>query len=147
MKIEIDHNEDRTICRIELMDVPEKMVNISDADEKSQSYALKAFGIIDGYIRHKRWVAQFEGHPIMHIRKEIQVTRKNIEQLMELSREGVILTWSCDTHSFPDISLLMDNKTVLSTNDWLLQDTEGRWRGMDESCYRMLKKYNKIIIE
>jgi hypothetical protein len=30
---------------------------------------------------------------------------------------------------------------------WLLQDTEGRWWGMDNGYHRMLEHYGKIVKE
>lgn len=42
---------------------------------------------------------------------------------------------------------MFDNQTILKDDDWLLQDTEGRWWGMDSGYYRMLEEYQKIKME
>ena len=48
----------------------------------------------------------------------------------------------------PTISVtLRDGHTIVETNGWLMQDTEGRWWGMGNEYHRMLEEYQKIVIE
>ena len=42
---------------------------------------------------------------------------------------------------------MSDNHTIVEDNGWLIQDTEGRWWGMDNNYHRMLEKCQKIVIE
>lgn len=66
----------------------------------------------------------------------------------ELQREGVLIQSSFDICRNPTISVLMnDNHTTVTTYGWLIQDTEGRWWGMDNGYHRMLMEYNKIVKE
>ena len=148
MKIEIDYNGAYAVCRIEPMDEPGKMVNFNDADTKSQSYALSAFLTINEHWRREKQLEQFKKHPVMHIKREFQVRQQNFDQIQKLSEEGVIIEWSFDVSRNPTIRVtLNDNHTVVEDSGWLLQDTEGRWWGMDSGYHRMLREYQKIIIE
>ena len=118
MKIEIDYNGAFAVCRIEPIDEPGKMVNFNDADSKSQTFAFGAFHTIEEHWRR------------------------------ELQREGVLIQSSFDIGSNPTISVLMnDNHTTVTTHGWLIQDTEGRWWGMDNGYHRMLEEYQKIKME
>jgi hypothetical protein len=84
----------------------------------------------------------------MHVKRQIQVTMQNFNQLQELAKEGVITEWSFDTSQTPTLSVkLSDNRTIIEDFGWLIQDTEGRWWGMDDGYHRMLEEYQKIIIE
>lgn len=86
--------------------------------------------------------------PVMHIKREIQVTMQNFNQLRVLAKEGVIVEWSFDSLQTPTISVkLSDNHTIVVDNGWLIQDTEGRWWGMDNDYHRMLEHYGKIVKE
>ena len=148
MKIEIDYNGAFAVCNIELMDEPGKMVNFNDADTKSQTYALSAFQTIKDHWQRERCLAQFKNHPVVHIKREIQVTIQNFNKLQELEKNGVITEWSFDTSRTPMFSVkLSDNDTIVEDFDWLIQDTEGRWWGMDNGYHRMLEEYQKIVIE
>ena len=148
MKITIDYNGAFAVCDIEPMEEPGKMVNFNEADTKSQTFALSAFRCIEEHWKREKYLEQYKKHPVMHIKREIQVRQQNFDQLCELSRKGVILTWSFDTTKSPNISvLLQDSHTNVETNGWLLEDMEGRWWGMDNGYHRMLMEYNKIVIE
>lgn len=149
MKIEIKYNGATAVCRIEPMDKPGKMVNFNNADPKSQAYAISAFQAIKDHWQRERCLAQFKNHPVVHIKRQIQVTTQNFNQIMELAKEGVIREWSFDTQRTPTISVKMpdDDNTIVIDNDWLIQDTEGRWWGVESSYHRMLEKYQKIVIE
>ena len=148
MKIEIDYNGAFAVCRIEPMDEPGKMVNFNDADSKSQTFAFGAFHTIEEHWRREKQLERWKKLPVTHVKREIQVTMQNFEQIQELLREGVILTWSFDMSRDPTISLLLnDNHTTVTTHGWLVQDTEGRWWGMDNGYHRMLVEYNKIVKE
>lgn len=148
MKIEIDYNGAFAVCRIEPMDEPGKMVNFNDADTKSQTYALSAFQTIKEHWQREQRLARFKNLPVTHVKREIQVTMQNFNQLKELAKEGVITEWSFDSLRTPTISVkLSDNHTIVVDNGWLIQDTEGRWWGMDNDYHRMLKEYHKIKIE
>lgn len=148
MKIEIDYNEAFAVCRIEPMEKPDTMVNFNEADTKSQTYALSAFMCIREHWQREKRLEQYKQHPVMHIRQELQVTMQNFDKIQELSKEGVILTWSYDVSRTPMISVTLRNEhTIIGTNDWLMQDTEGGWWGMDNGYHRMLEEYQKIIIE
>ena len=148
MKITIDYNGAFAVCDIEPMEEPGKMVNFNEADTKSQTFALSAFRCIEEHWKREKYLEQYKKHPVMHIKREIQVRQQNFDQLCELSRKGVILTWSFDTTKSPNISvLLQDGHTNVETNGWLLEDMEGRWWGMDNGYHRMLMEYNKIVIE
>lgn len=147
MKITIDYNGAFAVCDIEPMEEPGKMVNFNEADTKSQTFALSAFRCIEDHWKREKYLEQYKKHPVMHIAREIQVRQQNFDQLCELSRKGVILTWSFDPTKSPNIScLLQDGHTNVGTNGWLLEDMEGRWWGMDDGYHRMLMKYNKIVI-
>ena len=148
MKITIDYNGAFAVCDIEPLEEPGKMVNFNDADTKSQSYALTAFMTIDEHWRREKQLERFKRHPVMHIKREIQVRMQNIAHIQELSEEGVIIEWSFNVSRNPTISVtLNDNHTVVTDFGWLLQDTEGRWWGMDRDYHRLLREYQKIVIE
>lgn len=148
MKIEIDYNGAFAVCRIEPMDEPGKMVNFNDADTKSQTFAFGAFHTIQEHWRREKQLERWKKLPVTHVKREIQVTMQNFEKIQELLRDGVILTWSFDISRDPTISLLLnDNHTTVTTHGWLIQDTEGRWWGMDNGYHRMLMEYNKIVKE
>ena len=148
MKIEIDYNGAFAVCNIDLMDEPGKMVNFNDADTKSQAYAISAFQTIKDHWQRERCLAQFKNHPVVHIKREIQVTIQNFNKLQELEKNGVITEWSFDTSRTPMFSVKMsDNDTIVEDFGWLIQDTEGRWWGIDNSYHRMLEKYQKIKME
>ena len=148
MKIEIDYNGAFAVCNIELMDEPGKMMNFNDADTKSQTYALSAFQTIKDHWQRERCLAQFKNHPVVHIKREIQVTMQNFNNLQELEKNDVITEWSFDTSRTPMFSVkLSDNDTIVEDFGWLIQDTEGRWLGMNYSYHRMLDKYQKIKME
>ena len=148
MKITIDYNGAFAVCNIELMEEPGKMVNFNEADTKSQTFALSAFRCIEEHWKREKYLEQYKKHPVMHIKREFQVKQQNFDKIQELSRKGIILTWSFDTTASPNISLLLnDNHTTVTTNGWLLEDMEGRWWGMDNGYHRMLVEYQKIIIE
>ena len=148
MKIEIDYNGAFAVCNIELMEEPGKMVNFNEADTKSQTYALSAFQTIKEHWQREQRLARFKNHPVMHIKREVQIRQQNFDQIQELSKEGVIKEWSFDISRTPTISVtLNDNHTIVEDFGWLLQDTEGRWWGMDNGYHRMLEEYQKIVIE
>ena len=148
MKIEIDYNGAFAVCRIEPMDEPGKMVNFNEADTKSQTYALSAFQTIKEHWQREQRLARFKNLPVTHVKREIQVTMQNFNQLQELAKEGVITEWSFDMSRTPTFIVKMsDNHTTVEDNGWIIQDTEGRWWGMDSSYHRMLEEYQKIIIE
>ena len=148
MKIEIDYNGAFAVCNIELMDEPGKMVNFNDADSKSQTFAFGAFHTIEEHWRREKQLEQWKKHPVMHIRREFQLTIENFDQIQELQREGVLIQSSFDIGRNPTISVLMnDNHTTVTTHGWLIQDTEGRWWGMDNGYHRMLEEYQKINME
>lgn len=148
MKIEIDYNGAFAVCRIELMEEPGKMVNFNEADTMSQTYALSAFQTIKEHWQREQRLARFKNHHVMHVKREIQVTMQNFNQLQELVKEGVITEWSFDTSQIPTLSVkLSDNHTIVEDFGWLLQDTEGRWWCMDSGYHRMLEEYQKIKIE
>lgn len=148
MKIEIDYNGAFAVCRIEPMEEPGKMVNFNDADTKSQTYALSAFRCIDEHWRREKQLERYKKHPVMHIKQEFQVMMRNFDKIDKLSKEGVVLMWSYDVSRDPTISVtLKDGHTIVETNGWLMQDTEGRWWGMDNGYHRMLEQYQKIIIK
>ena len=112
MKIEINYNGAFAVCNIEPMDEPGKMVNFNEADSKSQAFALGAFRTIKEHWQREKSLERYKKHPVMHIKREFQVTQQNFDQLQELSRKGIILTWSFDATASPNISLLLnDNHT------------------------------------
>ena len=148
MKIEIDYNGAFAVCRIEPMDEPGKMVNFNDADAKSQTYALSAFRTIKEHWQREKLLERWKKLPVIHIRRELQLTMENFDQIQELHREGVLIQSSFNIGEDPTISVLMnDNHTTITTHGWLVQDTEGRWWGMDRDYHRKLVEYNKIVIE
>jgi hypothetical protein len=124
------------------------MVNFNDADTKSQAYAISAFQTIKDHWQRERCLAQFKNHPVVHIKREIQVKIQNFNKLQELEKNGVITEWSFDTSRTPIFSVkLSDNDTIVEDFGWLIQDTEGRWWGINNSYHRMLEKYQKIKME
>lgn len=148
MKIEIKYNGATPVCRIEPMDKPGKMVNFNNADPKSQAYAISAFQAIKEHWQRERCLAQFKNHPVVRIKREIEVHIQNFNQLQELANEGVITEWSFDMQRTPTLSVeLADGHCTVEDFGWLIQDTAGRWWGMDSSYHRMLEKYQKIIKE
>lgn len=148
MKIEIDYNGAFAVCRIEPMEEPGKMVPFNEADTKSQTYALSAFMCIREHWQREKRLEQYKKHPVMHVKREIEVHIQNFNQLQELAKEGVIAEWSFDMSRTPTLSVKMsDNHTIVETNGWLMQDTEGRWWGMDNGYHRMLEHYGKIVKE
>lgn len=148
MKIEIDYNGAFAVCRIEPMEEPGKMVNFNEADTYSQNYALSAFRCIADKIQEWGQAKKAKNLPVMHVKRQIEVHIKNFNQLQELAKEGVIAEWSFDMSRIPTLIVnLPDNHTVIEDNGWLMQDTEGRWWGMDSGYHRMLEQYQKIVIE
>ena len=148
MKIEIDYNGAFAVCRIDPMEEPGKMVNFNEADTKSQTYAFSAFQTIKEHWQREQRLARFKNLPVMHIKREVQIRQQNFDQIQELSKEGVIKEWSFDISRTPTISVtLSDNHTIVEDNGWLIQDTEGRWWGMDNGYHRMLEEYQKIKME
>ena len=148
MKIEIDYNGAFAVCRIELMGRPGKMVNFNEADTISQNFALSAFQTIKEHWEREQRLARFKKLPVIHIKREFQVTTFNFDKIQELSREGVVLMWSFDVSRDPTISVtLKDGHTIVKTGGWLMQDTEGGWWGMDNGYHRMLEQYQKIVID
>jgi hypothetical protein len=148
MKIEIDYNGAFAVCRIEPMDEPGRMVNFNEADTKSQTYALGAFQTIKEHWQREKQLERYKKHPVMHIKREVQVRQCNFDQIHELHKEGVIIEWSFDVSRTPTISVtLNDRHTVVEDFGWLLQDTEGRWWGMGSGYHRMLEHYGKIVKE
>ena len=146
MKIEIDYNGALAVCRIEPMDEPGKMMNFNEADTKSQTYALCAFQTIKKHWQHEQRLAQFKNSPVLHVKRQIQVTMQNFNQLQELAKEGVITEWSFDTSRTPTLIVKMaDNLTTIEEFGWLFQDTKGLWWGMDSGYHRMLEEYQKIV--
>lgn len=148
MTIEIEYNGGFAVCSIEPMGEPGGMVPFNEADTKSQTYALDAFRTIEEHWRREKQLERYKKHPVMHIRREFQVMPHTFDQIQELSQTGVILQWSYDVYRDPTISIwLNDRHTAVKTGDWLLQDTEGRWWGMDNNFHRMLEHYGKIVKE
>ena len=148
MKIEIDYNGAFAVCRIEPMMEPGRMVPFNEADTKSQTYALSAFRCIEEHRQREKQLEQYKKHPVLHIKREFQVTTFNFDKIQELSREGVVLMWSFDASRDPTISVtLKDGHTIVKTGGWLMQDTEGGWWGMDNRYHRMLEQYQKIVID
>jgi hypothetical protein len=150
MKIEIDYNGAFAVCRIEPMDEPGKMVNFNDADTKSQTYALSAFMTIKEHWQREQRLARFKNMPVIHVKRQIEVLPDSIPVLQQLLKEGVLINLQYEistTHS-PKIEVtLSDNHTKITTAGWLIQDTEGRWWGMDDGYHRMLEEYQKIKME
>lgn len=145
MKIEIDYNGAFAVCKIEPLEEPGRMVPFNEADTKSQTFALGAFQTIKEHWQREKQVERYKNLPVTHVRREIQVHPNNFEKLAELSQQGVILTWSYDTSRDPSISVVLsDNHTTVTDHGWLLQDTEGRWWGMDSGYHRVLQEYGKI---
>ncbi len=148
MKIEIEYNGAFFVCSIEPIDESGRMVPFNEADTESQTYALSALRTIEGYWRREKQLEQYKKHPVMHIRREFQVMPHTFDQIQELSHAGVILLWSYDVNCDPTICIVLsDGHTTVETGGWLLQDTEGRWWGMDNGYHRMLEHYGKIVKE
>ena len=150
MKITIDYNGAFAVCRIEPMEEPGKMVNFNEADTKSQTYALSAFQTIKEHWQREQRLARFKNLPVMHVKRQIEVLPDSIPVLQQLLKEGVLINLQYEistTHS-PKIEVtLMDNHTKITATGWLIQDTEGRWWGMDNGYHRMLEEYQKIKME
>ena len=147
MKIEIEYNGAFAVCSIEPMDEQGRMVNFNEADTKSQTYALDAFRTIEEHWRREKQLEQYKNHPVMHIQREFQVNLINFDQIQELSQKGIIKQGSYDVTRDPTISVTLNDNTVVETGGWLMQDTEGRWCGMDNCHHRMLKEHGKIVNE
>lgn len=148
MKIEIEYNGAFAVCSIEPMDEPGRMVPFNEADTESQTYTLSAFRTIEEHWRREKQLERYKKHPVMHIKREFQVMPHTFDQIRELSQKGVILQGSYDMSRDPTISIVLsDGHTTVETDGWLLQDTEGRWWGMDNGYHRMLEYYGKIIKE
>lgn len=147
MKIEIDYNGAFAVCRIEPMDEPGRMVPFNEADTKSQTYALGAFRTIEEHCRREKQTERYRRLPVMLVRQEFRVMSHNLEQIQQLSREGIIQRCSYDVGRDPTISIVLsDGHTAVVTGGWLVQDTEGRWWGMDNDYHRTLERYGKIRI-
>ena len=148
MKIEIEYNGAFAVCSIEPMDKPGRMVPFNEADTNSQAYAPDAFRTIEEHWRREKQLERYKKHPVMHIKQEFKVMVQNFDKIDKLSEEGVVLMWSYDVRRDPTISVtLKDDHTIVETNGWLMQDTEGRWWGMDNGYHRMLENYGKIVKE
>jgi hypothetical protein len=148
MKIEIDYNGAFAVCRIEPIDEPGKMVNFNKADTKSQAYALSAFFAVKLHWQREKQLEQWKKLPAIHVKRQIQVTMQNLEQIEELVRDGVIIRWEFETSRESFIRVFLnDGYTVIGSGGWLIQDAEGSWRGMSDGHYCTLMKYNKIVKE
>jgi hypothetical protein len=148
MKIEIDYNGAFATCRIEPIDEPGKMVDFNDADAKSQTDALSAFHTIKERWQREQRLARFKNLPVIHVKRQIEIHIQNFNQIQELAKEGIIVAWSYDISRTPTfIVKLSDNHTVVEDNGWLIQDTEGRWWGINSGYHRTLEEYQKIVIE
>ena len=150
MKIEIDYNGAFAVCRIEPMEEPGKMVNFNEADTKSQTYALSAFQTIKEHWQREQRLARYKNLPVMHVKRQIQVLPDSIPVLQQLLQEGVIrnLQYELSLNQSPKIEVtICDNHTKVTAAGWLIQDTEGRWWGMDDGYHRMLEEYQKIKME
>ena len=150
MKIEIDYNGAFAVCNIELMEEPGKMVNFNEADTNSRTYALSAFQTIKENWQRDQRMARFKNLPVIHVKRQIQVLPDSIPVLQQLIEEGVLinLQYELSTTYSPKIEVTMsDNHTKITTAGWLIQDTEGRWCGMDDSYHRMMEEYQKIKME
>ena len=126
------------------------MVNFNDADTESQTYALSAFQTIKEHWQRKEQTDQWIKLPVIHIKREFQVTMQNFAQIQDLCREGVIenRNWLIATSQGCCFSIHLNYKyTPVENNDWLIQDTEGRWMGISDGYHRVLMKYNKIVKE
>lgn len=147
MKIEIEYNGAFAVCRIEPMDEPGRMVPFNEADTKSQTYALGAFRTIEECWRREKQTERYRRLPVMLVRQEFRVMPDNLVQIQQLSREGIIQRCSYDARRDPTISIVLsDGHTAVVTGGWLVQDTEGRWWGMDNDYHRTLERYGKIRI-
>jgi hypothetical protein len=150
MKIEIDYNGAFAVCNIELMDEPGKMVNFNDADTMSQTYALSAFQTIKEHWQREQRLARFKNLPVMHVKRQIEVLPDSIPVLQQLLDEGVLINLQYElstTYSAKIEVTMRDNQTKIETAGWLVQDTAGRWLGMDSGYHRMLEEYQKIKME
>jgi hypothetical protein len=70
--------------------------------------------------------------------------------LQQLLDEGVLINLQYElstTYSAKIEVTMRDNQTKIETAGWLIQDTEGRWWGMDDGYHRMLEEYQKIVVE
>lgn len=150
MKIEIYYNGAFAVCNIELMDEPGKMVNFNDADAKSQTYALSAFQTIKEHWQREKRLARFKNLPVIHVKRQIQLLPDSIPVLQQLLEEGVLINLQYElstTYSAKIEVTMRDNQTKIETAGWLVQDTAGRWVGMDSGYHRMLEEYQKIKME
>lgn len=147
MKIEIEYNGAFAVCSIESMKEPGRMVPFNEADTKSQTYALGAFQTIKEHWQREKQLERYKNHPVMHVKREIEVHVQNFNQLQELAIEGVIAECSFDMSQTPTFRVKLSDNTIVEDFGWLLQDTEGRWWGMDRGYHRMLEHYGKIVKE
>ena len=150
MKIEIDYNGAFAVCNIEPMEEPGKMVNFNEADTKSQTYALSAFQTIKEHWQREKRLARFKNMPVIHVKRQIEVLPDSIQVLQQLLEEGVLINLQYElstTYSAKIEVTMSDNPTKITTAGWLVQDTEGRWWGMDSGYHRMLEENQKIVIE
>jgi hypothetical protein len=150
MKIEIDYNGAFAVCRIEPMRRPGTMVNFNEADVASQTFALSSFSCIKEHWEREQRLARYKKMPVKHIKRQIQVLPDSIPVLQQLLNEGVIqnLQYELSMNHSPKIEVTMfDDHTTVTATGWLVQDTEGRWWGMDDGYHRMLEEYQKIVIE
>ena len=150
MKIEIDYYGDSAVCRIEPMGKHGTMVNFNEADSASQAFALSAFSCIREHWEREQQLARYKKLPVLHYKRQIQLLPDNIPVLQQLLREGVLknLQYELSINRCPKIEVtIWNDHTTATTADWLMQDTEGRWRSMDDSYHRMLEEHKKIVIE
>lgn len=150
MKIEINYNGTVAVCRIELMGSPGTMVNFNEAEPMSQTFALSAFKCIKEHWERKQRLTQYKNLPVMHVKRQIEVLPDSIPVLQQLLKEGVIwnLQYELSMNQCPKIEVtLRDSRITVTAAGWLIQDTEGRWWGMDDGYHRMLEEYQKIVIE
>ena len=123
------------------------MVNFNEADTKSQTYALSALRCIKEHWQCEQRLARYKN---LHVKRQIQVLPDSIPVLQQLLQEGVIrnLQYELSMNHSPKIEVTMcDSHTTVTAAGWLMQDTLGRWWGMDDGLHRMLEEHQKIVIE
>lgn len=150
MKIEINYNGTSAVCRIELMGSPGMMENFNESDAMSQAFALSAFQCIKEHWECEQQLARYKKLPVLHYKRQIQVLPDSIPVLQQLLQEGVIYNLQYEqsvNHSAKIEVTICNDHTTVTTTGWLMQDTKGRWWGMDDSYHRMLEEFQKIVIE
>lgn len=86
--------------------------------------------------------------PEVHIAQELEIRADNLTKILDLINEGVLAKCTYNPTSIVSIVVTMsDMETVACNDDWIVQDTSGKWYIMKCYHHEELANRRKIIID